>query len=159
GTLAPNGGSNGFNNSGARGINDSGQVVGYATVPADSCGSSSHAFRTGPNATIAPVGGNDLGTMVPPPYVNCRSSIAFGINAGGAAVGNSATVVSTGVPYHAFRTAPFVYRIDLNMFGWGESNAYAINNIGETVGQAQLSIGTSPFDPSPHAFLSVGDIT
>jgi probable HAF family extracellular repeat protein len=159
GTLAPNGGVNGFNTSGARGINDAGQVVGLATVPADGCGSVSHAFRTSPNATIAPVGGNDLGTLVPPPYVNCRSSIAFGINSGGAAVGNSATVVSTGSPYHAFRTAPLVYRIDLNMFGWGESTAYAINGIGETVGQAQMSIGTSPFDPSPHAFLSVGDIT
>ncbi|HEU5296233.1 MAG TPA: hypothetical protein VFU71_15750 [Burkholderiaceae bacterium] len=159
GTLAPNGGVNGFNNSGARGINDAGQVVGVANVPPDACGSVSHAFRTSPNATIAPVGGNDLGTLVPPPFVNCRSSIAFGINSGGTAVGNSATIVSTGVPNHAFRTAPLVLRIDLNEFGWGESTAYAINSQGETVGQAQMSIGPSPFDPSPHAFLSVGAIT
>lgn len=159
GTLAPNGGTNGFNNSGGRGINDAGQVVGLATVPPDGCGSSSHAFRTSANAPIAPIGGNDLGTLVPPPYVNCRSSIAYGINSAGVAVGDSATNVFTGQPNHAFRTAPLVYRIDLNEFGWGNSTAWAINDLGETVGQAQMSIGTSPFDPPPHAFISMGDIT
>ena len=161
GTLAANGGANGFNSSGGRGINDAGQVVGYANVPPDACGSVSHAFRTEPNAAVVyspyPPYGDDLGTLVPPPYVNCRSSIAWAVNSAGVAVGSSATNVFTGRPNHAFRTAPLVYRIDLNNFGWGESTAFAINDLGETVGQAQV-VDNDLF-ASPHAFLSMGDIT
>ena len=157
GTLVPSGTVMAFNSSGARSINDAGIVVGYARVPLDACGSVSHAFRTAPNAPIAPLGGNDLGTLVPPPYTNCRSSIAWGVNSAGVAVGNSATVVSSGTPNHAFRTAPFVYRIDLNNFGWGNSTAFAVNDLGETVGEAQV-VNTDPF-VSPHAFISEGQIT
>src|SRR5258706_5524138 len=138
GTLVPSGIVMANNSSGARSINDAGNVVGYARVPLDSCGSVSHAFRTSPNAPIAPVGGNDLGTLVPPPYTNCRSSIAWGVNSAGVAVGNSATVVSSGTPNHAFRTAPLVYRIDLNNFGLGNSTAFAVNDLCETVCASQV---------------------
>ncbi len=150
----------GNNSSGARGINDAGQVVGFARVPFE-CGSVSHAFRTAPNATIvyspSPPYGDDLGTLVPPPFVNCRSSIAWGINSAGVAVGDSATQVASGLPRHAFRTAPLVYRIDLNNFGWGNSTAFAVNDLGETVGEAQVVADDPP--ANPHAFLSVGQFT
>ena len=119
---------------GARGINDAGQVVGLARVPADACGSASHAFRTEPNATIIsspfPPFADGLGTLVSPPYSNCRSSISFAINSAGVSVGESATEVTTGWSNQAFRTAPLVYRIDLNEFGWGNSTPYAINDLG-----------------------------
>ena len=75
GTLAPLGGVNVFNNSGANALNDGANVVGFATVPADGCSSVSHAFRTYPNDVISPSLGN-LGTLVPAPFLNCRSSTA-----------------------------------------------------------------------------------
>ena len=135
GRLVPAGGTLfASNSSGARGINDAGQVVGLARVPADACGSASHAFRTEPNATIIsspfPPFADGLGTLVSPPYSNCRSSISFAINSAGVAVSESATEVTTGWPNQAFRTAPPVYRIDLNEFGWGNSTAYAVNDLG-----------------------------
>ena len=166
GTLAPNGGANGFNNSGARGINDAGNVVGFATVPADTCGSSSHAFRTAPNASIVyspfPPYGDDLGTLVPPTLttVNCRSSMAWAVNSAGDAVGDSATTLSTGLPRHAFRTAPLVYRTDLGTLGGrGNSAAFAINDLGESVGESAVALDPAgnPFD-SPHAFISMGSL-
>lgn len=165
GTLAPNGGANGFNNSGARAINDAGNVVGFATVPADTCGSSSHAFRTAPNASIVyspfPPYGDDLGTLVPPflTLVNCRSSTAWAVNSAGDAVGDSATTRS-GLPRHAFRTAPLVYRTDLGSLGGrGNSAAFAINDLGESVGESAVALDPvgNPFD-SPHAFISMGSL-
>lgn len=152
----------GDNSSGARAINDAGQVVGLARVPFV-CGAINHAFRTGPNATIqyspSPPYADDLGTLVPlTPTPNCRSSIAWAINNAGVAVGESATVLATGIPNHAFRTAPLVYRIELSNFGWGEGAAFAINDNGETVGRSQVTPRISSFDPSPHAFLSVGQL-
>lgn len=158
GTLAPNGGVNGFNNSGARGINDTGVVVGLATVPADSCGSVSQAFRTAPNSPINP-NLDRLGTLVPAPFANCRSSIAWAVNGPGLIVGDSATVVTTGVPNHAFRWAPATGLIDLGSLGGRDSQAFAVNDRGEIVGQSQVPLDPTgnPFN-SPRAFLSQGSL-
>jgi len=158
GTLAPNGGVNGFNNSGARGINDAGMVVGYATVPVDSCGSVSQAFRTAPNSPINP-SLDRLGTLVPAPFANCRSSIAWAVNGPGLIVGDSATVVTTGVPNHAFRWAPATGMIDLGTLGGRDSQALAVNDRGEIVGQSQVPLDPTgnPFN-SPRAFLGQGSL-
>lgn len=158
GTLAPNGGANGFNNSGARGINDAGVVVGHATVPADACGSASQAFRTAPNSPINPAF-DRLGTLVPAPYANCRSSIAWAVGGAGLVVGDSATVVSTGVPNHAFRWAPATGLIDLGTLGGRDSQAFAVNDRGEIVGQSLVPLDPTgnPFN-SPRAFLSQGSL-
>lgn len=153
GTLAPSGGVNGFNNSGANGINDAANVVGFATVPVDLCGSSSHAFRTFPGETINPAVSN-LGTLVPYPYANCRSSTAYGVNSLSLTVGDSATNVSTGYPYHAFRYTPFGGMVDIGTLGGRDSLAYAVNDLGEIVGKSDLPYPAT----SPHAFMSQGSL-
>ena len=153
GTLAPLGGVNGFNNSGANGINDAGRVAGFATVPFV-CSSVSHAFLTSPNSPINPAFDN-LGTLVS----NCRSSTAFGVNSSGMTVGDSATNVLTGVPNHAFRHTFLGGMVDLGTLGGRDSVAYAVNDLGEIVGQSQVpsDLVNNPFN-SPHAFLSQGNV-
>ncbi|MEP7057146.1 MAG: hypothetical protein ABI809_05180 [Caldimonas sp.] len=156
GTLAPNGGANGFNNSGGRAINDAANVVGFATVPADLCASSSHAFRTYPGQTINASVSN-LGTLVPYPFLGCRSSIAWGVNSLSLTVGSTATTVTTGYPNHAFRYTPFGGMIDIGTLGGRDSQAFAVNDLAEVVGDSKLAPDAvnNPFD-SPHAFLSQG---
>jgi len=151
GTLAPSGGNNGFNNSGARGINDQAVVVGNATVPTNICVSASRAFRTAPGSVINPAT-DDLGTLVPP-TISCssiRSSIAWGVNSAGTVVGDSATTLATGTPNHAFRFISSGPMLDLGVLGLGpNSTAFAINNRDEAVGESQ-AYGTT------RAFLKVG---
>ena len=153
GTLAPMGGVNGFNNSGANALNDGANVVGFATVPADTCGSVSQAFRTFPNALISPSLGN-LGTLAP---LGCRSSNAYGVNSLSMVVGDSATIIATGFPNRAFRWTVAGGMIDLGTLGGRDSTAYAVNNRGEIVGGSKLAadLVNNPFD-SPHAFLAAG---
>ena len=156
GTLAPSGGNNGFNNSGARNINDQAVVVGFATVPTNICLASSHAFRTAPGATVNPAT-DDLGTLVPP-TVTCpslRSSIAWGVNNVGTVVGNAATTLLSGTPNHAFRFAGAGPIENLGVLGLGpNSNAYAINDRGEAVGESQVD--GNIFSGTTRAFLKVG---
>ena len=152
GTLAPLGGANGFNNSGANALNDGANVVGFATVP-EGCASSSHAFRTYPNQLISASLGN-LGTLAP---LNCRSSTAYGVNSLSMVVGDSATTFATGFPNHAFRWTVAGGMIDLGTLGGRDSTAYAVNDRGEIVGGSKLpqDLVNNPFD-SPHAFLAAG---
>jgi probable HAF family extracellular repeat protein len=148
GTLAPSGGANGFNTSGANGISDAANVVGSATVP-NLCSSSSHAFRTGVGALIDPATDN-LGTLAPG---NCRSSTGFGVNNQGMTVGDSATtiLVAGGRPTHAFRHTAAGGIVDLSTLGGYESTAYAVNDLGEIVGKSNTAAGDT------HAFLSQGN--
>ncbi len=157
GTLANPlvGGANGFNNSGANGINDDGNVVGFATVPADLCGSVSHAFRTGPNT---PIGGafSNLGTLVPFPNAGCRSSTAYGINSANLTVGDSATNPITGFPNYAFRYSLLLGMQGLSTMGGRDAVAYAVNDAGEIVGRGDVTFAAFPAFPVQHAFLASG---
>lgn len=140
GTLAPSGGVNGFNNSGARSINDQAVVGGLATAPVGNsvCLVSSHAFRTAPGAAVNPAT-DDLGTLVPqsPTCPAARSSIAWGVNNAGTTVGNAATTLPRGFPNHAFRFAGAGPIEDLGVLGLGQdSTAFAINDRGEAVGES-----------------------
>ncbi len=144
------------NSSGARNINDAGVVVGMARVPNNFCISSSRAFRTEPNAAIDPAA-DDLGTLVPP-TVSCakiRSSIAWGVNAAGTVVGNSATTLLSGTPNHSFRYAGSGPMQDLGVLGTGpNSGAFAVNDRGEAVGETQFD--GNAFSGYKRAFLQAG---
>lgn len=158
GTLAPSGGVNGFNNSGARSINDQAVVVGFATVPVNSCAAGSHAFRTAPGATVDPAT-DDLGTLVPAsfgcPAARSRSSIAWGVNNAGTVVGRSATTFLSGSPERAFRFAGSGPLENLGVLPIGpDSSAVAINNRGEAVGESDFN--GVPFTFMKRAFLKVG---
>jgi probable HAF family extracellular repeat protein len=156
GTLAPSGGINGFNNSGARSISDQAVVVGLATVPNNICLSASRAFRTAPGALINPAT-DDLGTLVTP-TISCpslRSSIAWGVNGAGTVVGNSATTLATGTPNHAFHFTGAGPMQDLGVLGLGpNSTAFAVNDRGEAVGESQVD--GNPFSGTTRAFLKAG---
>jgi len=100
-----------------RGINDSGQVVGYSYLPDTPAW---HAFITGPNGT----GMTDLGTL------GGSFSYANAINNSGQVVGYSYTIDNQ---WHAFITdADGVGMTDLNV-GGSFSYANAINNSGQVV--------------------------
>jgi probable HAF family extracellular repeat protein len=140
GTLAPGGGANGFNNSGARSINDQAVVVGFATAPVGNpfCQVGSHAFRTSPGALVNPAT-DDLGTLVPqsPTCPAARSSTAWGVNNAGTTVGDAATTVPRGFPNHAFRFAGAGPIQDLGYLGHGpNSTAFAINDRDQAVGDS-----------------------
>lgn len=127
GDLGPSGqaGSNVF----ATGINLSGQVVGYASVPLPRTGPgitrySMHAFITNEGG----VGIRDLGPADGPP------SYAYGVNDLGQVVGRSAG--------QAFRTDPYGGEIRiLGTLGGNESEALAISNEGIVVGRSLTSGG------------------
>lgn len=144
------------NSSGARNINDAGIVVGFARVPNNICVSVSRAFRTAPGAAINP-STDDLGTLVPP-TVSCpsvRSSIAWGVNGAGSVVGNSATTLLTGTPNHAFLFSGSGPMTDLSALALGpNSNAFAINDRGEVVGDSQFD--GNPFSGFMRAILKSG---
>ncbi|MFL6661887.1 MAG: FIMAH domain-containing protein, partial [Rhizobacter sp.] len=120
------------------------------------CISVSRAFRTAPGAVINPTT-DDLGTLVPP-TVSCpslRSSIAWGVNGVGSVVGNSATTFLTGTPNHAFLFAGSGPMADLGVLGLGpNSNAFAINDRGEAVGDTQFD--GNPFSGFSRAILKSG---
>ena len=110
----------------ARGINSSGQVIGFSNITGDGA---VHAFRTAPNRAINPAT-DDLGTL------GGAYSFAYGINDAGQAVGLANT---TGNPaLHAFRTAPnsgiHPATDDLGTLGGAYRNAKGINSSGQVVG-------------------------
>lgn len=113
--------------SSARGINDSGQAVGYSG-PEPGTGFF-HAFATGPNG----VGMTDLGTL------GGLESIANGINERGQVVGYSFTTGSDYSSRHAFVTGPNgVGMADLNSLvalpeGFVLIDATGINNRGQVI--------------------------
>jgi probable HAF family extracellular repeat protein len=141
--TAPNGtinpatsalGSLGGRNSVGYGINDSGQVVGYAQDANDL----NDAFRTEPNSPIDPATDNLI--------VNAT---ARGINDLGQVVGNYTTAGG----YEAFRTEPnspvSPATDSLGTLGRVASDAYAINDSGEVVGD----VVNFSFGEPVHAFV------
>ena len=116
--------------SGAFGINDAGQVVGWA----DTASGAEHAFIYTPGSGIT-----DLGNL------GGGYSYANGINDAGQVVGRSYT---PGGYEHAFLFTPGSGMTDLGTFGGGTSEAYSINNLGQVVGYADTA--TVGYD---HAFL------
>jgi probable HAF family extracellular repeat protein len=116
--------------SGALGINNLGQVVGYATVNFND-----HAFLYDP-ATAAM---HDLGTM------GAQWAYAASINDSGAIVGTRSFDNTT---YRAFLYASGVPQ-ELALLGGDYSQALAINNAGQIVGHSSIAPGDAPL----HAFL------
>jgi probable HAF family extracellular repeat protein len=114
-----------FDGSMATGINNSGQVVGWASSP----NFVQEAFRTAPNSPIKPADG--FGTF------GGTYSIANGINDSGQVVGYS--YLPGNAAYHAFRTAPNSAvnpaTDDLGTLGGSSSSAaIGINDSGQVVG-------------------------
>jgi probable HAF family extracellular repeat protein len=119
--------------SSALGINDSGQAVGYYSLP----GFLNHAFSYAHGIMTA------LG-----PFGVEATSIATGINDLGMIVGNATD--SYTVPSHAFLYAHGAMT-DISPFGSSESYAHGINNRGEVVGEYLIADHTAF-----HAFLYSG---
>ena len=122
----------------ARGINDNGQVVGYAYTSSGD----RHAFMTGANG----VGMVDLGTL------GGSESLSTSINDAGQVVGQAALTLDNPMGYHAFLAGPQGASIhDLGSLGKDYSSASGINNSGQVVGHVGVFSG-SPFDY--HAFVT-----
>ncbi len=122
--------------SGATGINNNGQAVGFANTTGDA---TSHTFISTAN------GGSltDLGTL------GGTYSQAFGINNSGRVVGYSGT--TSGVQ-HAFISAVNGGSLtDLGTLGGTFSQAFGINNNGQVVGWANNTINEQ------HAFISAAN--
>ena len=125
----------------AVGINDSGQVVGWASISGNTA---THAFRTAPNRPINPAT-DDIGSL------GGESSLwlSRGINASAQVVGNS-----EGFFTHAFRTAPNrpinPATDDIGSLGGPITEALGINDSGQAVGES-LIIG-APIPLTFHAF-------
>jgi probable HAF family extracellular repeat protein len=118
----------------ANGINDSGQVVGYAYTPSGS----THAFLYSGGIMT------DLGTLP-----GGTQSVAYGINASGQVVGYS-SIDSSGDD-HAFLYSGGVMK-DLGTLGGSGSAAYGINASGQVIGNANTASHAN------HAFLYSGGI-
>ncbi len=127
--------------SSAAGINNSGQVAGWAQTT----DSETHAFITGANGT----GMTDLGTL------DGNLSTATGINSSGQVVGHVGVFTDTLFYHHAFITGPDgVGMTNLGTLGGVFGEALGINDIGEAVGNADTANGDQ------HAFIySHGGIT
>jgi probable HAF family extracellular repeat protein len=124
-------GTGGYDDSFARGINASGQVVGTSFGFF-----TDHAFRTGPNRPINPET-DDIGRF-PGDFAY---SEAYGINSAGQVVGVFSA--NDTIPGHAFRTAsnrPINPATDdlgtLHFTNQDGSTAYAINDFGQVVGMS-----------------------
>ena len=117
----------GGRDSGARGINAAGQVVGWS----DTAAGSDHAFITGPNG----MGMRDLGALG-------AGNAAWSINNSGQVAGTFSTAGNTAV--HAFVTGPNgVGMKDLHTFGGsGFSEARGINEAGQVVGQLSSELSS-----------------
>jgi probable HAF family extracellular repeat protein len=129
----------------AYGINDAGQVVGWAdTRP--SYPFISHAFITGSNG----MGMTDLGTL------GGDYSFAFGINDAGQVVGSSNTAV--GFELHAFITGPNgASMTDLGTLGGlNNSSALGINDAGQVVGESwsTTAVGAETTLGAERAFIT-----
>jgi len=139
GTLGGLGG----DESSASGINDSGQVAGWATT-----GGKVHAFRTAANSPINPAT-DDIGTL------GGVNSEALGINAFGQVVGRAYTAGDSA--FHAFRTAPNrpinPATDDIGTLGGGGSEALGINAFGQVVGDSLITGNTAS-----HGFLYNGGV-
>ena len=104
------------------GINNSGQIVGYATTPSNVA---THAALW-TNSTSPAI---DLGTLPGGGY-----SIASGINASGQIVGQSSNILTN---YHAVSwTNRFTTAIDLGTLGGSIGAAGGVNDSGQIVGSA-----------------------
>ena len=103
--------------SSSQGVNDSGQIVGYYSLP----GFFNHAFlySNGVMTALGPFGADAI-------------SIATAINNSGMIVGDATD--SYTVPYHAFLYSDGVMA-DISPFGNSESYAMGINNRGQVVGE------------------------
>jgi len=125
------------------GIDSFGRVTGSAHVANTSaCFSifSNSAFRTTSVSTVA--GGDNLGTLL---LNNCRSAQGWGINDAGVVVGESATVLSTGTPNHAFRATPGYPMADIHPAGsYSSSIAVDVNTLGQIVGTVNVGPVFSP---------------
>jgi probable HAF family extracellular repeat protein len=118
------------------GVNDAGQVAGYAVTPSNA----THAFITGPTGG----GMADLGTL------GGKNSYAYGINGAGRVVGNSET--ATPGADHAFITGPNgIGMTDLGTLGGPTSLAYGINAAGQVVGYSDTHTASGD---QRHAFIT-----
>ena len=122
--------------SSARGVNDSGQVVGESAIAGDSTG---HAFLYSGGVMT------DLGTL------GGLNSWALGINSFGEVVGNFSLSIRDSVR-HAFLYSGGV-TTDLGTLGGTHSFAYSINDSGQVVGNSYIAGGSHS-----HAFLYSGGV-
>lgn len=120
----------------AYGINNSGQIVGWA----DTTTAYRHAFLYSGSGPI-----QDLGTL------GGGNSFAYGINDSGQVVGEADISAGYG-NYHAFLYSGSGPMQDLGTFGGVGSSASDINNSGQIVGRAGTSAGNGNY----HAFLYSG---
>jgi probable HAF family extracellular repeat protein len=127
----------------ARGINDSGQVVGWSIIDSNL---DTLAYRTASNSPINPAT-DDLGSL------GGGGSFADGINASGQVVGES----FIGGKVHAFRTAANSAinptTDDLGTLGGANSEALGINDSGQAAGWALTSnnAATHAFRTAPNS--------